>query len=398
MNLVETIQIIVHTPITGITYDGNPHVLVNAGSCGGGTMKYSRTGSVWTDELPTETEPGTYYIIYNCVPDSNHSGSCSDSFTVEISNPSGTYLTFIATDACTFKTTKATQYSINNGTWTSLAANTNVSVSSGSSIRWKGAITPAMNVGVGSFSASTGHFKAMGNPASLISGDSFTSLTTVPSYGFEYLFRGCTGLTDAENISLQYTQANQVAFLGMFSGCTSLTVGPKFYNIGTSNGTNICREMFVGCSAMTRAMDTINTIGGSFHCYCMFSGCTSLTTAPSLPAHLEDISSVTQECYFQMFKNCTSLTTAPDLPTLTFSTKTAKCYREMFYGCTSLNYIKAMFTTTPQISSQDNNYWTYNWVVGVASSGTFVKNSAATWNVTGNYGVPTGWNVQTSSN
>ena len=48
-----------------------------------------------------------------------------------------------------------------------------------------------------------------------------------------------------------------------------------------------------------------------------------------------------------------------------------------------------MFTTTP-----DSNY-TNKWVSGVASSGTFVKNSAATWNVTGVDGIPTGWTVVT---
>jgi hypothetical protein len=63
----------------------------------------------------------------------------------------------------------------------------------------------------------------------------------------------------------------------------------------------------------------------------------------------------------------------------------------MFAGCTSLNYIKAMFTTTPSTT------YTNNWVSGVASTGTFVKNSAATWNVTGTSGIPTGWTVQTVS-
>ena len=63
----------------------------------------------------------------------------------------------------------------------------------------------------------------------------------------------------------------------------------------------------------------------------------------------------------------------------------------MFEGCTSLNYIKAMFTTTPSSS------YTSNWVKNVAASGTFVKNSAATWNVTGIEGIPEGWTVETAS-
>ena len=53
-----------------------------------------------------------------------------------------------------------------------------------------------------------------------------------------------------------------------------------------------------------------------------------------------------------------------------------------------MNIVKTMFTTTP------SSFYTTNWVNGVASSGTFVKNSAATWDVTGVDGVPDGWTVE----
>ena len=89
-----------------------------------------------------------------------------------------------------------------------------------------------------------------------------------------------------------------------------------------------------------------------------------------------------------MFNGCTSLITAPELPAITL---VDYCYNGMFQNCTNLNYIKAMFTTTPSTS------YTNNWVSGVASSGTFVKNSAAEWDVRGTSGIPTGWTVQTAS-
>jgi len=92
-------------------------------------------------------------------------------------------------------------------------------------------------------------------------------------------------------------------------------------------------------------------------------------------------------CYYQMFYNCTTLTTAPTLPATTLETG---CYNNMFNGCSSLNYIKAMFRTTPSTD------YTNNWVGSVASSGTFVKNSAATWTTTGVNGIPTGWTVETA--
>ena len=88
-----------------------------------------------------------------------------------------------------------------------------------------------------------------------------------------------------------------------------------------------------------------------------------------------------------MFKGCTSLINAPVLPALTLN---SGCYGSMFDGCSNLTYIKAMFTSMP---SSD----TYNWVKGVSATGTFVKNSAATWDVTGNDGIPSGWTVQTAT-
>lgn len=62
----------------------------------------------------------------------------------------------------------------------------------------------------------------------------------------------------------------------------------------------------------------------------------------------------------------------------------------MFNGCRSLSYIKAMFTTTPSTTFTDR------WVVRVSSTGTFVKNSTATWDVTGANGIPSGWTVETA--
>ena len=111
----------------------------------------------------------------------------------------------------------------------------------------------------------------------------------------------------------------------------------------------------------------------------MFNNCSNLTTAPDLPAK-----SLKHYCYSQMFCECSSLTTAPELPATTLANF---CYYEMFYNCRKLNYIKAMFTTTPGLS------YTNRWVSSVASTGTFVKNATATWNVTGANGVPSGWTV-----
>ena len=111
--------------------------------------------------------------------------------------------------------------------------------------------------------------------------------------------------------------------------------------------------------------------------------CIKLVEAPELPA-----SQLSSLCYANMFQGCTSLTTAPELPALTLVNN---CYAEMFSGCTNLNYIKAMFTTTP------NSSYTNNWVKGVAQNGTFVKNINAEWDESGVNSIPEGWTVQTES-
>ena len=141
--------------------------------------------------------------------------------------------------------------------------------------------------------------------------------------------------------------------------------------------------MFNGCTSLTTAPELPAT-ALAFACYnSMFLDCTSLMVAPELPA-----TTLAESCYFEMFYGCTSLTTAPELPATALADY---CYHYMFNGCTNLNYIKAMFTTKPSAT------YTQFWVRGVASTGTFVKNSAATWNVTGNNGIPSGWTVQTAT-
>ena len=115
-----------------------------------------------------------------------------------------------------------------------------------------------------------------------------------------------------------------------------------------------------------------------------FYGCETIVSAGDLqlPA-----TTLTSNCYEGMFYDCTGLTQAPALPATTL---VDACYYDMFNGCANLNYIKAMFTTTPAST------FTGNWVNHVAANGTFVKNSAASWDVVGVNGVPAGWTVETA--
>lgn len=121
---------------------------------------------------------------------------------------------------------------------------------------------------------------------------------------------------------------------------------------------------------------------GSHNFSNLFKDCTSIISVSKdfLPA-----TTLMSYCYHCMFSGCSSLTAAPELPATTLA---ENCYESMFYGCTNLNYIKMLAT---DISARR---CLNDWVSGVASSGTFVKNIDATWNVTGEDGIPKGWTVQ----
>lgn len=139
--------------------------------------------------------------------------------------------------------------------------------------------------------------------------------------------------------------------------------------------------LFIGNENLTDASGLLlpaTTLAG--YCYYgMFYGCTGLTTAPTLPA-----TTLTDYCYSGMFYGCTSLTTAPVLPATELA---EECYSAMFSGCTNLSSITCLAT-----EGINENYSTYKWVNGVASTGTFTKASGATWPEGAN-GIPSGWTV-----
>lgn len=138
-----------------------------------------------------------------------------------------------------------------------------------------------------------------------------------------------------------------------------------------------CMSMLFG----DNAANNYSLSGKNYAFYELFKNCNIINVSSNfLPATI-----LARDCYYFMFRGCTILTTAPTLPATTL---VEFCYGYMFYGCTKLNYIKMLAT---DISA---NRCLSNWVYGVASKGTFVKNKNATWNVIGVNGVPSGWTIQ----
>ena len=338
------------------------------------------------------------------------------------------YLTFTALESGTFTLTipsgidtsylESVSYSTDGGqNWTTTqngATNITVTtptINAGEKVLWKGiGVSMATSNRVTSQFSSTGNYKVSGNVMSLLYGDNFSSASSFSvgsTHNFTYLFGDSIYLVMASDLILPATTLASSCYRGMFQGCTSLASAPA---LPATTLANYCyREMFNGCTSLVSAPALPATTLATYCYTLMFNGCTSLASAPALPA-----TTLTNSCYYFMFSGCTSLASAPALPATTLAgncyqhmffsctslvsapalpatTLVSGCYSSMFYGCSSLNYIKAMFTTTP------SNTYTSDWVNGVAATGTFVKNSAATWNVTGTNGVPTGWTVETAS-
>ena len=296
------------------------------------------------------------------------------------------YLTFVALEDGTFSFTRNDiQYSLDNGTtWQTLTAESSTpTVTSGNKIMWKVENpTIASRNGIGTFS-STGRFDVKGNIMSLFYGDNFANQTSLSGKtdAFFFLFKNNANLINSNNLLLPATTLAQGCYEYMFQNCTSLITAPQLSARTLSR--ECYRGMFYECTSLATA-PVLPATSLSISCYSdMFRGCTSLVNAPVLSA-----TTLKSSCYYQMFYGCTSLTTAPELPATTL---TSQCYGEMFRSCTNLNYIKAMFTTTP------SSTYTSNWVDGVSATGTFVKNSAASWDVRGTSGIPNGWTVQTAS-
>ena len=219
--------------------------------------------------------------------------------------------------------------------------------------------------------------------------DGCTSLKTAPALPatslkfrcYQNMFQGCKSLTTAPVLPATTLATN--CYNGMFQNCTSLTAAPKLP--ATTLASWCYQNMFDGCKSLTAAPE-LPAITLEYYCYDnMFQGCKSLTTVPSiLPA-----TTLAPYCYRNMFKGCTSLTTAPALPATTL---VKYCYSYMFYDCTSLNYIKCLATDI----SVNNNCTSY-WVLGVSSTGTFVKNPNLNSWERGSSSIPEGWTVVNNS-
>ena len=200
----------------------------------------------------------------------------------------------------------------------------------------------------------------------------------------------CTSTGFSNNYSGSYVYFGGTATHKIYGNFGSLLRGTTDTPISSALPSSITQyafqQMFKSDANLTDASNLYFPVMNlSARCfYYMFNECTGLVTGPTILP----VKDLAEECYNGMFSGCTNLTKAPILPAITL---VSNCYVYMFNNCNNLVWIKAMFTTTP------NSNYTSNWVTNVASSGTFIKNSAATWDYRGTSSVPNNWTIETAS-
>lgn len=277
--------------------------------------------------------------------------------------------------------TNAIQYSLDKANWVDLpAATATPTIRAGQKVYFKASgLTATSSAGIGTFSM-TAPCNVGGNIMSMSHGDDYVNATEITqNYQFYLLFANAANIVSAENLVLPATTLTSYCYQSLFLKCTSLI---KSFSVLPASivPTWAYGIMFRDCSNLQDAPEILATSIRDYGCKAMFSGCNKLVKAPSaLYAKSPGRS------YESMFYECYSLEVAPVIYAETLS---FYCCSQMFSGCRKLSYIKAMFITAPSLS------YTNNWVDGVATSGTFVKNAAATWELTGSSGIPSGWTVE----
>lgn len=258
------------------------------------------------------------------------------------------YLTFRITSAGTicWKSVgsgyaKTIEYSLNGGEWTSITAAsspTAINVVADDVIRFKGTNT--------TYAGSKANYASFGKDTS--------------------------GSTDIGSTAYFVAEGNVMSLIygDNFIGNTAMTGTYNFCSLFKRTNIESAENLVLPSTTLTE------------YCYrALFSWCTYLTKAPQLPA-----TTLAKGVYWYMFENCAIV----EAPELLAEHLVAECYGNMFTGCTSLNYIKCM-----AIDGFNTTNCKQNWTSGVASSGTFVKDSGVsvdTWSRGAN-GIPKNWLV-----
>lgn len=158
-----------------------------------------------------------------------------------ITNETYNVFTITALENLTISFDNDLQY--NDGTtlyWKLLEANTELEVTANTNVAFKGNIVPTKENGIGTFIVS-GDFNVSGNILDLIVDNE------LKEYCFKNLFKNCTTLIDASELSLP-KMTKKSCYECMFYGCTSLVTSPIL--ISKTLTEDCYKDLFYGCSSL----------------------------------------------------------------------------------------------------------------------------------------------------
>ena len=211
------------------------------------------------------------------------------------------------------------------------------------------------------------------------------NMTSVPAYGFIFLFTNCSKLIDASGLKLPATTLNQYCYGRLFDSCSNLKYGveelpattlPRFaYGYMYCNCTQLIKASHVPENAVITGTQVFD------HAY---QGCNNLRIVQEV---LPPIKGSNQ--YDGCFYNCGQLVKAPKI---TITGSYSYCCREMFRGCTALSFIEIEVTGSSVSSNSFNN-----WLTGAAGHGTIMAPSTLNLTTDSTSGLPTNWNRVTSA-
>ena len=206
------------------------------------------------------------------------------------------------------------------------------------------------------FSGTTCEFDVYGNIMSLINSTNYSSLTSFTgNYNLAFLFWNTKTLVDASRLRLPSLTLTTASYRSMFE-FSSIKYSPLILP-----ATNVTSNAYLY----------------------MFKNCPNLETTPVLCG-----TNVAVRGYFGMFRASTKLTVAPDIIADSVG---MEGYKYMFYGCSNLQSVKCLTTELNETAYTGVSASTYQWLQGVASSGTlYVHDDDVPW-TSGVNGVPTGW-------
>ena len=254
------------------------------------------------------------------------------------------------------------QYRVNGGDWNEFIVGTTADITAqpGDVVQFKGLNESGLSTNYDSYLnfAISDMCHLSGNVMSLI--DGIGECDTIPNeYCFFRLFYNSNKIRTVSRYFLPATTLKSYCYGDLFRGCESLENSPELPSMKMENS-----------------------------CYhSMFFGCSNLVNPPEILPAVNVIS----YCYHSMFFDCSNLVNSPIISAISLK---PFCCQNMFTRCKKLKYILCNSIEGTINSDGTAPESLYDWLSDVSPTGTFVKHDGVEYVQNSSSGIPSGWTVK----